>query len=453
LSEERASAQEQRDVDTGSGRSGGIAPGRAAWSAVLILNFAYVLLFFDRQLFAFLVDPIKADLGISDFQFSLINGAAIGVLAGLLGILLARIADNHNRRDAIAVSVAFWSLMTVLASRASGFIVLLMARMGVSASQALLVPASVSLIADAFSAQRRPLAINIFWSGAYIAPGLALALSGFIGGLISTAEGLTLPLSGNFSPWQLALLFLALASIVVLALMRHLQEPERRNLAKLRRAVSMNETFDYLRTHWFVYLSLIVGAALSTVGMFAMYAWVPAIYMRIYDWHSADIGIVFGLMLIVCGTAGLLVSGNYAVSFIREGQKLVFQRLMMLSVACGIIPGALTMITDTAFGMWACFAAVIFFLAMPAGLAQSAIVAITPNRMRAQLIAVYIAALSIIGLGLGPAAVAFMTDFVFRDGAAVDRSLGIVIVVSGVASVLLLALGVKQYEEKGRGGN
>jgi MFS family permease len=178
---------------------------------------------------------------------------------------------------------------------------------------------------------------------------------------------------------------------------------------------------------------------------------VPTIFARVYDWPSAATGTVFGLVTIVFGTAGLAVSGNYARQFVSGGQELVFQRLMMLSVACAIIPGAITMTADTALGMWACFAGVIFFLAMPFGLAQIAILAITPNNMRAQLIAVYFAALNVIGLSLGPLAVSVVTDFVFRDDAAIDRSIGIVIVSSGVASVLLLALGVKQYEEMGRG--
>ena len=189
---------------------------------------------------------------------------------------------------------------------------------------------------------------------------------------------------------------------------------------------------------------------LSGIGLFAIYAWAPSVFLRVYEWSSAETGVVFGIVTIVFGTAGLVVSGNYARQFVARGQKLVFQRLMMLSVACAIIPGAITMTADTALGVWACFAAVIFFLAMPIGLAQTAIQAITPNSMRAQLIAVYFAALNLIGLGIGPTAVAFFTDFIFREDAAVDRAIGIVIVSSGVASVLLLALGVKQYEEMDR---
>ncbi|MGD2167105.1 MAG: MFS transporter [Gammaproteobacteria bacterium] len=430
--------------------TGGYPPVRQSWYAVGVLCFAYALVSVDRQIVVFLVDPIRADLAISDFEFSLINGFAFAVLYSLAGIPLGRFADSHNRRDIIAVAIAFWSLTTVLCSRASGFTLLLVARLGVGVSNAALVPASVSLIADSFSPERRPLAINIHASGAYIGIGLAHVFSGFIVSAATTAQGLVLPLSGSFSPWQLAFVFIALPSIVVLALMRRLNEPARYGRRVGVRATQLQDTFAYLSGRWFVYVSLIVGAAFSAVGVFAVYAWVPTLFARVYDWSSTDIGLVFGFVTIVFGTAGLVVSGNYARQFVSEGQKFVFQRLMMLSVACAIIPAAITLTADTALGMWACIAAVIFFLAMPFGLAQTAIQAITPPDMRAQLIAVYIAALNLIGLSLGSIAVAMVSDFVFRDVTAVHRSLGIVIVGSGVASVLLLALGVKQYEEMGR---
>ena len=350
-----------------------------------MLYFAQALLLTDRQVLAFLVDPIRADLALSDFQFSLASGFLLAIVCSLTGIPLARMADTHPRRDVIAVSVALWCLMTVLCSRAAGLIVLLFARLGSGVSQAVLVPASVSFLADAFTADRRPLAISVYASGAFFGVGLAHILSGFIVAATTSAEGMVLPLSGSFSAWQLTFVFLALPSIVVLASLRRVVEPDRQGPANERQGVPFSETVAHIRKYWFVHTSLIIGAVLSGIGLFAIYAWVPSLFLRVYEWSSAEIGVVFGIVTIVFGTAGLVVSGNYASRFVTHGQKLVFQRLMMLSVACAIIPGALTITADTALGAWACFAAVIFFLAMPIGLAQTAIQAITPGNMRAQL--------------------------------------------------------------------
>src|SRR5690554_7795222 len=43
-----------------------------AWFTVVILLLAYVLSFIDRQILNLLVGPIRADLGISDTQMSLL---------------------------------------------------------------------------------------------------------------------------------------------------------------------------------------------------------------------------------------------------------------------------------------------------------------------------------------------------------------------------------------------
>ena len=61
----------------------------------------------DRQILSLLVGPIRADLGISDFQFSLLQGFAFALFYTLFGIPIARWAD-HGQRARIIVA-AFWS--------------------------------------------------------------------------------------------------------------------------------------------------------------------------------------------------------------------------------------------------------------------------------------------------------------------------------------------------------
>lgn len=423
---------------------------RQGWFAAAVLFFAYALILADRQIIAFLVDPISADLQISDFQFSLISGFFVVSVASVLGVPLAKYSDSDNRRDIIAVCIAVWSLMTVLCSRATGLVTLMLARFGSGLARAVLVPASVSLLGDSFSAERRPLAINLYTAGAFVGIGLANMLSGVIVAATTSAEGLILPLTGRISGWQLAFLCVALPAIIVLALLRRVNEPQRHSAMRSYAGASGAETLAYVRKDWFVFTSLTIGAVLSGAGLFAVFAWVPTVFSRNYGWSGLAIGLTFGLITIVFATAGLVMSGRYAAQFAERSRTLMYQRLMMLAVACAIIPGAFTMTADTALGAWACYAGVIFFLVMPVGLVQTAILAITPNGMRARLVATYLAALNIVGMGLGPVAVAFITDFVMRDPNAMDRAIGLVIVASGVASVLLLALGVKQYEEMGR---
>ena len=117
-----------------------------AWYVIAVLFLAYTFSFIDRQILALLVGPVKADLGLSDFQFSLLHGLAFGIFYTLMGIPLGRLADSSNRRNLIAAGVALWSLMTALCGFAKNFTQLFLARIGVGVGEAALSPGG--LLAD-----------------------------------------------------------------------------------------------------------------------------------------------------------------------------------------------------------------------------------------------------------------------------------------------------------------
>ena len=92
-----------------------------AWYVVVILTIAYVFSFLDRQILALLVEPIRADLGISDTQMSLLQGLAFGIFYTLLGIPIGRLADRRSRRAIIATGTTIWCLMTAACGLAKNF--------------------------------------------------------------------------------------------------------------------------------------------------------------------------------------------------------------------------------------------------------------------------------------------------------------------------------------------
>ena len=69
-----------------------------AWYAVAVLVLAFILSFVDRIVIALLVEPIKADLGISDFGIGLLQGFAFALFYALLGIPIGRLSDRVSRR-------------------------------------------------------------------------------------------------------------------------------------------------------------------------------------------------------------------------------------------------------------------------------------------------------------------------------------------------------------------
>src|SRR5690625_7948362 len=73
-----------------------------AWYVVLILFLAYTFSAIDRQILTLLVEPVRSDLQLSDFQISLLQGFAFSLLFAVAGFPIARLSDRRSRRVIIA---------------------------------------------------------------------------------------------------------------------------------------------------------------------------------------------------------------------------------------------------------------------------------------------------------------------------------------------------------------
>ena len=87
----------------------------SAWRShypLALLTLIYTLNYFDRNIFSIVLESIKADMQLTDTQLGLLGGVAFVLFYSFMGIPIAWLADRFNRRNIIAVGLAFWSLMT-----------------------------------------------------------------------------------------------------------------------------------------------------------------------------------------------------------------------------------------------------------------------------------------------------------------------------------------------------
>jgi MFS family permease len=76
---------------------------------------------------------------------------------------------------------------------------------------------------------------------------------------------------------------------------------------------------------------------------------------------------------------------------------------------------------------------------------NAAIQAATPNRMRGQVTALVLFGFNVIGVGLGPSILAFLTDFVFRDESQIRYALAACYAVISPIAFVILWSGLKPY--------
>ena len=73
------------------------------WYVLGVLMLVYALNIADRFVMSTLIEPIKAELGLSDFSVAFLSGA-LAFFYVAIGLPLAYLADRANRRTLVAAS-------------------------------------------------------------------------------------------------------------------------------------------------------------------------------------------------------------------------------------------------------------------------------------------------------------------------------------------------------------
>lgn len=146
------------------------------WVVVALLGGVALLNYMDRQMLSTMKDSMQVD--IIDLQSATNFGRLMAIFLwvyGLMSPISGIIADNLSRKKLIVGSLLVWSSVTYLMGLATTYdqVFWLRALMGVS--EALYLPAGLSLIADYHSGGSRSLAVGIHMTGLY----LGQAIGGF----------------------------------------------------------------------------------------------------------------------------------------------------------------------------------------------------------------------------------------------------------------------------------
>jgi len=437
--------------DHGRPRPAGNRTG--AWYVVAVLLIAYTFSFIDRTILALLVAPIKADLDITDTQISLLHGFAFAIFYTIMGLPIGRMADQHSRRWIIASGVFVWSLMTAVCGLAKSFWHLFVARVGVGVGEAALSPAAYSLISDCFEPARLGRALGVYSSGVYVGSGLAFIIGGAVIQLVSDTPTLVVPVLGEVAPWQATFFAVGLPGLLVALLCLTIREPERwRTATSFAHGsetpvpkASFGNTLEFIGGHWRTFASHYLGFALLALTFNAVIAWAPSVLIRKFGWTAGEAGFALGLDLLIFGAAGIVAGGWVSDLLTRRGRTDATILTGVISAA-GVIP-FFTAACLAPSGFWTAlfFAPFMFFSSFAFGAAAAALQVVSPNEMRAQISAIYLFVLNLLGIGLGPTLVALLTDYVFADEARVDMSLLIVGLVAAMGGGLVLSMGRRPF--------
>lgn len=380
---------------------------RARYSAA-VLFLVTVFNFMDRQVLPILLESIKRDLGTSDSEMGLLTGFAFVSFFALAGLPIARAADAHSRRTILAVSLAFWSAMTMISGYATSFLQLSAARAGLGIGEAATAPAAQSMLSDLFSGARRIGALSLL----AVAGPIGVMLAFVVGGSLHQAVGWRTTFVGVGAPG------LVLAILVLLTVpepRRGAAEPYWRDAGrhKLRETVTYLWSLRSLR-------GLTAGASLSLFCAWGMTVWSASFLIRVHGLPTSQAGVWIGLASGVGGIAGISAGGLLAQRLARRDAAWQL-RVPALTSALAVpfivlfltlpAPAALPMYFGSAF-FGSCMIGPV--LAVTQGLAKV--------RMRAMAAALVAMTFNVVGTGFGPLVVGMSSDLLApRLGAGAIR--------------------------------
>jgi MFS family permease len=367
---------------------------------VWLLFVVYVFNFVDRQILSIVIEPIKKEFGLHDWQLGVLSGLAFAVLYSTLGIPIARIADRKSRVNIIVLSMIVWSSFTALTGLARGFWHLLFARVGVGIGEAGCSPPAYSLISDYFEPKKRATALSIYSMGVYGGG----ALGFLVGGYISQLYG-----------WRAAFYVVGLPGILLSVIVKAtLREPPRGFSEGKHIVIEEPPPFMQVVTRlWskrsFRHLSFAAGLhAFVSYGVGTFYA---SYLGRTHGMDAKDIGAWLSLVTFVGGFAGTYGGGKVSDRYFAKKPDPRYYLwvpaiTLVLNVPFGLIVFGVDnkqIVLSTLIPMIALSAA---YLA-PSIATTHRLVGL---RERAVAGAVLLFVLNLIGLGLGPMFTGFLSD-------------------------------------------
>jgi MFS family permease len=407
-----------------------------------VLTLAYVFSFLDRIVINLLVEPMKRDLGLSDVQVSLLMGLSFAVFYTACGLPLGWLADRCDRRKLIAAGVAVWSAATVACGLVRGYTGLFAARLAVGAGEATLTPAAHSMLADLYPRERLGRAMAVYAMGIYIGSGLALLLGALAIRLAEQRTAWVLPLVGEVFPWQMVFVFVGLPGLLVALAVLLLPEPARRDAPA---PLPWRETRQWMRAERRFLLQLLVGMGLVSLVAYASAGWIPSAFVRSFGWSAVQAALVLGGMTAVFSVAGCIAGGVWSDRLARRGGPAA--RLRVGAAAGVALAACVVALVAAPSAAWAAaaLAPLCFAVALPFGAASAALAEHAPPRLRGQASALYLLAISVLGVGLGPTAVALVTERMLGDPAALREAIAWVCAPAGLAGAALLRLASRRH--------
>jgi MFS family permease len=419
---------------------------RGAFYSLFVLTIVVMFTVLDRQVLALMIDPLKKDFGISDTQAALLMGAAFSITYGIAGMPIARIADRANRRNLVAICLAFWSVSTMLCGVAQNYAAMFLARIGIGVGESGYGPATWSIVADNFPREKVAFATGTLGIGAMAGIGLASFLGGAVLALVENMPVVPLPFGGVIRPWQWAFIVVGLPGLLWTIMVLSIREPARRGAARTKPVtVPVREVAAWVINDWRTYLAVIGGTCMKVLLAAGPSTWGATFLHREFGWPLSKVGMISGVVTLIVSPIAMIIGGKLSERWTRNGRSDANIRIVFFGLIFSVPVLVISPLLPNPYLVLAANGLAVFIGALGFGPGVAAFQVITPNVMRAQVSSLSQFSTNVIAFALSPLIVAVFTDYIFRDEGALRYSMMLNAAIMGTAAILIVWQGLKPY--------
>ena len=364
---------------------------------MVVLTVVYVFNFVDRQILAILLPSIRDEFLVNDSVLGFLAGTAFAIFYATLGVPIALLADRWNRRNLIAIALTIWSGMTALSGMVVNIWQLSLARVGVGIGEAGCSPPAHSMISDLYPPEQRSTAMGFYTLG--ISTGIMLAY--LAGGWVVQNIG-----------WRAAFFIVGVPGLLLAVVVRFTLTEPTRGASESRHDSGAHPpvltVFRFLLARRsFVHMA--VAAGLSAFTGYAVISFFPSFLDRSFDMEPVAIGIWLGWILGIAGGIGFFGGGFLADHIGRSKRRNALWLIAAMMLVTGAFDVAVFLAPSAAWTL------IIFIVpAATSNIYLAPVLAQTQSlvglRMRGVASALMLLILNMIGLGLGPLAVGYVSD-------------------------------------------
>jgi MFS family permease len=364
---------------------------RARYAQVVLAGLA-LFSAMDMQVLGLLIEPIKQELGLTDFQVGLTQATSFYAAYGLLAVPMGILTDRMVRVRLLIVAMLLWScgLLATALSHSVWMLAGSKALMGVAS--AITYPAAMSLLADYFAPDRRAFATASYPIGQDLGQVGALLVGGLGYGALVAMVAADPNALGGLSPWRVVSLIFVGFGLLLIPLLLGMREPPRMEVRDAGKG-SFSALWDYRA----FLLPLFAGIMFLSLVASAVRVWALAALVRLYGLQPDDFAMSSSAIVLVAGIASLLL-GSKLINVARASGD--DRRMIMPAVVASILCAPASFVATMPNTIWFAVLATLFLLVSGIAIAVP-VMAISfriPNELRGLSMGLYVVLVAIAGM-------------------------------------------------------